>query len=242
VIEELLPAGAACSEAFHDPENAELFPEERELVARAVAKRRAEFTTGRHCARRALAALGVAPQPILAGKHRAPRWPEGYTGTITHCTGYRAAAVASTAVLDSIGVDAEPSLPLPAGVLDRIALPGERAMLARLTEAHPGVCWDRLLFCGKEAVYKAWYPLTGRWLGFEEADITIDAAPDLGSGRFAARILARQGVTGSDGLPVSGFAGRWLARNGLIVTCVAVGSPGWTCEPTGRNPVRPTVT
>ncbi len=40
----------------------------------------------------------------------------------------------------------------------------------------PGPSWDRLLFSAKESVYKAWFPLTGRWLGFEEAAITINPA------------------------------------------------------------------
>jgi 4'-phosphopantetheinyl transferase EntD len=48
------------------------------------------------------------------------------------------------------------------GVLDRISLPDERAMLGDL--AAPGPRWDLLLFSAKESVYKAWFPLTGRWL------------------------------------------------------------------------------
>jgi 4'-phosphopantetheinyl transferase EntD len=45
-----------------------------------------------------------------------------------------------------------------------------------LAASDPGTCWDRLVFCAKEAVYKTWFPLAERWLGFDEADVTIDAA------------------------------------------------------------------
>jgi 4'-phosphopantetheinyl transferase EntD len=91
-------------------------------------------------------------------------------------------------------------------VLDLVALPGERAMMSTWS----GHSFDRLLFCAKEAVYKAWYPLAARWLGFEEAEVTVDP----GAGTFAARLL----VPG----PVTGFAGRWLARDGLMLTTIAV--------------------
>ena len=67
-----------------------------------------------------------------------------------------------------MGVDAEPHDVLPDGVLDAISLPAERAELAALPS---GMHWDRILFCAKEATYKAWFPLTKRWLGFEDAHI-----------------------------------------------------------------------
>jgi 4'-phosphopantetheinyl transferase EntD len=77
--------------------------------------------------------------------------------------------------------------------------------------------WDRLLFCAKEAVYKAWFPLTGQWLGFAVADITIDAT----DGTFSARLLVP--VPALDGAPLGdGFAGRWLASDDLLLTAIAV--------------------
>ena len=106
-------------------------------------------------------------------------------GSITHCAGYRAAAVASTREVLTIGLDAEPNETLPDGVLDHVSLPGERARLRDLAATAPGTCWDRLLFSAKESVYKAWFPLTRQWLGFEDADITIDPA----AGTFEARLL-----------------------------------------------------
>ena len=216
MIEEILPARVACAEAFGDPPDTVLFPEEEALLGRAVEKRRREFTTGRDCARTALAALGVPPVPILRGERGAPQWPAGYAGSITHCAGYRAAAVASTREVLTIGLDAEPNEILPDGVLDRISLPGERARLRDLAAAAPGTCWDRLLFSAKESVYKAWFPLTGRWLGFEDADITVN----LADGTFRARLRVTAPVAGDSRL--AGFTGRWLARDGLIMTAVTV--------------------
>ncbi|MEU1689993.1 4'-phosphopantetheinyl transferase superfamily protein [Micromonospora sp. NPDC005707] len=216
MIGELLPAGVAAAEAYGDPPDARLFPAEEALVAGAVEKRRREFTTGRHLARRALAELGVPPVALPAGTRREPLWPDGTVGSITHCTGYRAAVAARDGTLLSAGIDAEPNEPLPTGVLDSISLPGERARVAELLRHDPAVCWDRLLFSVKESVYKAWFPLTGRWLDFEEADVRLDAA-----GAFRARLLVPP-PTLADGRPLTGFTGRWLARHGLVLAAIAV--------------------
>ena len=211
MIEELLASGAEWAEEFGDPVEAPLFPEEEAVVARAVGKRRREFGSARNCAREALSRLGVPPAPILPGERGAPRWPDGVVGSITHCAGYRAAVVARGRDLLTVGIDAEPGgRGLPDGVLDHVSLPAERAMLSELSAAVPGVPWDLLLFSAKESVYKAWFPLTRRWLGFEDAEITISA-----DGTFGARLLVPAGPA----CP-AGFTGRWLARNGLVVTAI----------------------
>lgn len=212
-----MPKSAACAESFGEPLGTGLFPAEEALVARATEKRRREFTLGRECARGALAALGVPAAPILRGYRGAPQWPDGVVGSIAHCTGYCAAAVARAPEVVTIGLDAEPHAPLPGGVLELVSLPAERARLRDLAAAAPGTSWDRLLFCAKEAVYKAWFPLTGSWLGFADADVTIDAA----DGTFSARLLVPAPVV--NGVPLDdGFAGRWLATGELLLTAIAV--------------------
>jgi 4'-phosphopantetheinyl transferase EntD len=216
VISGILPPQAVAEETFTDVAGPVLFPEEEAFLARAVDKRRREFATGRACARAALAQLGIPPVPVLPGERGAPRWPAGIVGSITHCDGYRAAAVAWAHDVTALGLDAEPNEPLPGEVLTIVALPSERDRLAELAPAAAGVCWDRLLFCAKEAVYKAWYPLTGRWLGFEQADVTIEPA----AGTFTARLLVP--ATGPDGSALTSFTGRWLARDGLILATVAL--------------------
>ncbi len=216
MIEEILPPEVAAAEAFDDAPPAVLFPEEEAAIARAVATRRREFTTGRACARAALAQLGLPPSPIVPGVRGAPQWPAGVTGNITHCAGYRASAVARLADVAAIGLDAEPHGALPGGVLERIAVPQELAWLPELAAAVPGVSWDRLLFCAKESVYKAWFPLTRRWLGFEEAAVTVE--PEEGT--FTADLL--EPGEALDGRRLASFAGRWLVRDGLVLTAITV--------------------
>lgn len=215
MIEKLVPGSVVCEEAFHDVPETLMLPGEAAAIARAVPKRRREFGTVRHCARRAMAALGVPPAPLLPGANREPLWPDGLVGSLTHCAGYRAAAVARRADLATVGIDAEPHGPLPDGVLEAITLEEERP---RIAGAEQGVHWDRLLFCAKESVYKAWFPLTGRWLGFEQASVTL--RPD---GEFRAELR----VPGPRlaGVELTEFSGRWLVDAGLVITAVTVPAP-----------------
>ncbi|MFD7401581.1 4'-phosphopantetheinyl transferase [Streptomyces sp. NPDC059866] len=223
MIEELLPDSVVAVEAHDDDgtEPAPLYPEEAAVVARAVAKRRREFAVVRGCARRAMEKLGVPPQALLPGERGAPRWPDGLIGSMTHCDGYGAAALVRATDLASLGIDAEPHAPLPEGVLESVALPGEQDRLRRLAAEHPAVPWDRLLFSAKESVYKAWFPLTRKWLDFSEADIDLVLDPHgRMHGRFHAALLVPGPVVGGERL--GGFEGRWTVQRGLVATAVAV--------------------
>jgi 4'-phosphopantetheinyl transferase EntD len=217
MIERILPPPVVAAESFGDDPDAALFPEEQAAVANAVESRRREFATGRACARAALARLGRSAAAVLRGPGGAPQWPEGTVGSITHCAGYRAAAVTSANDVLSLGIDAEPNEPLPDdGMLELIASPAECVRLRELAAATPGVSWDRLLFSAKESVYKTWFPLARRWLGFESADVVIDPA----GGTFTACLL----VTGPlvNGSSLTLLHGRWLSCQGLLVTSIVV--------------------
>jgi 4'-phosphopantetheinyl transferase EntD len=225
VIEELLPASVAAAEARIDEgddgaQEAFLYPEEAALVVQAVAKRRREFAAVRACARRAMEKLGVPPQPVLSGERGAPRWPRGLAGSMTHCDRYCAAALVRVTDLASLGIDAEPHGPLPDGVLPAVTLPAERKRLRRLAADRPDVHWDRLLFSAKESVYKAWFPLTGQWLDFSEADIDLRAEPDGTHGTLRAELLVPGPWVGDR--RVTAFEGRWTVRQGLVATAVSV--------------------
>jgi len=234
LIESILPAEVAFAEAFHDAAPAPLFPVEEALVARAVDRRRAEFATARACARRALAELGVAPGAIGRGKRGEPKWPAGIVGSITHCDGYRAAAVALGNAVASAGIDAEPNGSLSRRVLEAIALPAERDRVAILATVSPTVHWDRLLFCAKEAVFKAWFPLTGCDLGFADANIAFSADDTA----FTARLL----VPGPQvcGRLLSSFTGRWVCAGGLLAAAIVVPRRDTHTPPGSRQqPERP---
>ena len=216
MIGDILPPEVVVEEAFGDLPDVMLFPSEAAVIANAVGKRRAEFATGRACARAALVRLGLPPAPILPGLRGAPQWPSGVVGSITHCAGYRASAVARDGEIVTIGLDAEPHEKLPPGVLEAIASRGEQERVAALAAVRPDVHWDRILFCAKESVYKAWFPLTSQWLGFADAAVDIDPV----NRTFTARLLVDGPVV--NGALLTGFEGRWLVSDGLIGTAIAV--------------------
>jgi 4'-phosphopantetheinyl transferase EntD len=218
VIAELVPAGVVVADATGPLPGEALLPEEEPLVARAVAKRRAEFTTVRTCARIALGRLGLPPAPLLSGPSREPLWPAGIVGSITHCDGYRAAAVARAGEVASIGIDAEPHDALPAGILPRVTLPAERDHLRDLP---PGLHWDRLLFSAKESVYKAWFPLARRWLGFEDAALLVTPGADPARGTFTADLLVDD-LPALAGRPLRTLHGRYAVTGGLLGTAVTL--------------------
>ncbi|HEY2223294.1 4'-phosphopantetheinyl transferase family protein [Actinomycetospora sp.] len=215
LLSSVLPAPVVAVACVSDDDAGPLHPSEAPAVERAVESRRAEFTTGRACAREALASLGAPTAAVPVGEKRAPVWPEGVVGSITHTRGFRGAAVAWRASVRSVGIDAEAHDALPDGVLEAVSSESERAGLARLSAARPEVSWDRVLFSAKESVYKTWFPLTGRWLGFEDAE--LEPAPD---GTFLARLLV-EGPT-VDGAVVSSFHGRWAVDGGILVTAIAL--------------------
>ncbi len=132
LLSDVLPDKVAAAEMYDDPPDLAPLPEEEPLIARSVAKRRNEFITVRYCARQALGELGVPPVPILKGEKGEPCWPDGVVGSLTHCDGYRGAAVGRHESVRSVGIDAEPHGVLPNGVLDAISLPVERAEIGAL--------------------------------------------------------------------------------------------------------------
>ncbi|HUN78967.1 MAG TPA: 4'-phosphopantetheinyl transferase superfamily protein [Solirubrobacteraceae bacterium] len=221
MIEEILPPRVVAVDTRGERLDIELFPEERAALGQAVEKRRREFVTARACAREALARLGLPASPIATGERGEPRWPAGVVGSITHCAGYRGCALARSEELLGVGIDAEPNGPLPAGLLNDVARERERALLARLALVEPSIHWDRLLFCAKEAVYKVWFPLARRWLGFEDALLELDPpAPGTRSGSLRARLLVPGPVV--EEKPLTALSGRWLARDGLLFAAIAL--------------------
>ena len=185
MIERVLPVGVEAAEHAGPPVPAPLHPsEEAAVVGTRRPARRAEYAAVRECARTALRRLGLADAAVPAGPDRAPVWPPGIVGSMTHVDGYRAAAVGRGETWAGMGIDAEVRAPLPPDVVSLVMSDDERAALAR---TDPALCPDRVLFSAKESVYKVWYPVTRSWLGFEDVDVR------LGDGTFIAR-LGRTGL------------------------------------------------
>src|SRR5579875_1092094 len=227
VFERLLPEGTVVVEGPVEEEPAfeALFPEERSLLVGAVVARRREFAAGRRYARRALVALGLPPVAIPAGPGREPRWPPGVTGSITHCQGYCAVGVGWQHAVGSLGIDLEVAEPLTSDVERLVCNPAERRRAAALRPHGP---WSTVVFSAKESLYKAWFPLTRRWLDFHQVEVEIDPV----RGDLVARLeRSAQAVLGAADGHVHG---RFRVEGGYVATAVAI----LGATPEGRGSVR----
>jgi 4'-phosphopantetheinyl transferase EntD len=173
VIGPLFPPGVVTVVADETMADEPLHPEEARLAEHMSETRRGEFALGRACARRALAQLGISG-PVLRDEGRAPIWPEGVVGSLTHCDDFCAAAVALRGEVLAIGIDAEPDTPLRDRVGARVCTAAEREHLAGLPGLEPAR-WEKLVFSAKESFYKAYFSLARSFLGFHDVEVRLDA-------------------------------------------------------------------
>lgn len=138
-------------------------------IQRAVAKRQAEYLAGRLCARAALQASGAVASVPGTDEERAPVWPQGFCGSITHSDGWAAAIVARTSAWRGLGLDVESRLDTPRAqrLASEILTPDE---LARL-DPQQAALQVTLTFSLKESLFKALFPLVRKRFYFEHAEL-----------------------------------------------------------------------
>lgn len=118
----------------------------------------------------------------------APSWPKGFLGSLAHDDEYAVAAIAKTGSVRSLGVDIEPSAPLPNDLVDFVLQPSER----QATEGDG--LRRRLIFVAKEAVYKAIHPLDGTPLEYQDIEIDLAAwRARIADGRTLALYASERG-------------------------------------------------
>ena len=162
-------------------------------ISRSVAKRQAEFFFGRLAARLALSGLGARETSVPIGGAREPLWPPGYVGSITHCTGLAATAVARCGDrFSGIGIDME--WVAGSGELDALHSmvidDAEWSCLQAAADVFPDDVLATIAFSAKESLYKAVFPSLGRFFDFRAARVveppnvagtlTLLIAEDLG--------------------------------------------------------------
>ncbi|MCY1328327.1 hypothetical protein D9M69_138830 [compost metagenome] len=182
-------------------------------VARAVAKRRAEYLAGRICARDAIVRLGCQPAVPGTAEDRAPIWPAGLCGSITHSDGWAAAIVARSCDWRGLGMDAEQLLE------DQRALRLAQEILtadelARLGPQQAGL-QVTLTFSLKESLFKALYPLVLQRFYFEDAELLEWRA----DGQARLRLLVDLGGEWKRGSELQGQFGLF---DGRLLSLVAI--------------------
>ena len=190
----------------------QLFPSEQAAITKAVSSRRDDFSTGRLLARQALQQLDMGAVAIPPDDQRRPCWPDGVVGSISHSSGVCVVALARTGECAAIGVDIERTTQVPQNILPSIAPPEE---IERLSGTMPHSNLISVLFSAREAVYKAYNPVTDAFLAHK------DVSMDLEEDRFRATLINREApkFLGRDHI-----SGRYICTEGMvasIVTCIA---------------------
>lgn len=195
---------------------AELVGAETEALTPMVTGRRAEYATGRACARAALANLPdvAADAAIRRDDRGAPIWPDSTTGSISHTEGFCAAVAARISPdLVAIGLDIERVERVGPRVRRRILTEAEGQEVAELPDDEAQLR-TAIAFAAKEAFYKAQYQITSTYLGF---------------GAVSVRVAGDTFSFASDHDVVASFVddaqGRLVIDDGRVIAAVAVHGP-----------------
>lgn len=176
----------------------------------AVPTRQIEYLAGRACAVEACRRAGLNPTPPTTGADREPLWPRGVVGSISHSHGQALALVAPENLYRSLGVDIEFVVEPDKAhdLFDMIATSAEESRLQPLTQGDRALTFT-LLFCAKEAIFKATWPHVRRFFDFNEVTL-VSCAP--GRLQFSAE-PALAADLGFSTLPIVTFD-----RRGTMIT------------------------
>ena len=145
---------------------------EKKLTSGYSEKRLIDFSTGRYCAMQALEQIGIENVIIPTGKDRAPIWPEGIVGSISHCDSLTGAIVAKSSDTISLGLDIEEIGRVTPDLWDLVFTENEKNYLFRLSDEDILV-QSTAIFSIKEAFYKFQHPLTKTFLDFLDVEVVL---------------------------------------------------------------------
>lgn len=206
-LADLFPARVRCVFSSRPPEKFSLLAAEADATRTMREKRLREFVHGRACARRVLEQLGFPDCPVPVSESRAPVWPDGIVGSISHCGDHAAAVAALKTDRKGLGIDLEVDEALDESLIPMVCRPAE---LDCLQTANAGSITPKLIFSAKESFFKCVWPILLRFIDFQEIEIRLDTE----SRSFTAIPRSKQ-------LPhelAVKVRGRYTQAGGLIIT------------------------
>lgn len=181
----------------------------------AVRGRQLSFLAGRLCAEHGLRTSGSdIVGPLGRGESGEALWPEGWRGSISHTRHIALAVVMPRNGRFGIGIDAEEIMDDRSldDVLQVCAHKDDRRFIA---EGAASACLaGTVMFCAKEAYYKAMHGVTRRFIDFDEISLR---SLSLRSGDFC--LQPTMASPDQDNLP--SVAGRFVVDGNVVVAFVA---------------------
>ncbi len=214
MINNLVPNNIACVITNGSIITTHVHPDEIQLLQNATDRRKTEFLQGRNCAHIAIKELKCHEhEAIVIGEHREPVWPQNVIGSITHCKGYCAAAVALKNNFIGIGIDAELNTKLEEKLIATTQTQNEIIKNQLLQKKNERICIHKIIFSAKESVFKFLHPLTQSYINFKDIEISVD----FKTKSFYVTLLQTKLTTKVDSLTL---IGKFDYDATHIVTCV----------------------
>jgi len=138
---------------------------EQQALDEMSLSRQHAYSSGRHCAHRSQELLSLDVQPI-GRTGRVPSWPAMCHGSITHSRALAAAVVATGGI--GVGIDLEAVGRVKPRLYDALFTQYEQSTLNSYEFDAATIC-----FSAKEAGYKAIFPSTRKFIGFQEAEVYL---------------------------------------------------------------------
>jgi enterobactin synthetase component D len=180
---------------------------------------------GRNAARllaaQLLAEQGATHTAVQRGLDRAPLWPVGFVGSISHVARFACVAVMRESVARAVGIDVECELAADQQSLVRqyCFVAGEWDALVHAAPSRSDAQLATLGFSAKEAAFKCLYPLVKRYFDFDCVRVVaIDEATNLLSVKVLDAEIARRAET-------SVLTGSFQFTEGHVFTAIRL-APG----------------
>lgn len=181
----------------------------------ASIRRQAEFLAGRVSAKKAMEMLDFPYSHIDINNNRAPIWPSGLVGSISHHKNSACCVVALTKNYRGVGVDIEICMNSDAAAeaMDLILDSEEQKFLSRQPIAFEFLV--TLAFSAKESLFKALFPEVNRYFDFLEARII---SLDIQNGRLVLQLKTNLTPILHSGCS---FVARYRIKDSEILTLVS---------------------
>lgn len=200
---------------FYDlPISLDEFPK----LINAIERRRREFAAGRACAQIAIQKLGHKNMSIPIKKDGLPLWPPLTVGSITHCPNFCCAVVSDSRNMMSVGIDAEIRGAVGADIEDLISARDERSKWPSTGISRSDT--RSICFVAKEAFYKAYYPITSKFLDFHDVNVTIYGGTS--KGKFTVGFREADAL---DAIICRKMEGFWIIHEENVYSGVSVKHP-----------------
>lgn len=184
-----------------------------EHLQRAVKKRRAEYLASRYCLQQALASWGIPSFLLHNSPDRAPIWPQGIRGSLSH-THQQVCALLTRRQDQLLGVDCERIMEakVASETHPMLITAAEKARLEQGNVPFPTAL--TVAFSIKESLYKALYPQVKQFMDFSAAEVMQCSADLQHISLRLTQTLSEEMVVGSV------FEGRAILQPDQVITWI----------------------